>query len=303
MGHNRIEHAAILVNDLGESREWYEGILGLTVLDSTAERTHYSCHGDAVDLTVFAGGHGHVSVAYGVDSVEDLERVEQRLDAGNVAYQRLSGIDRPGTDQVLRLELPSGHTFEYVTATDRVAGIPSEQWDGQTHVPCDMDHVNLLGDVSPKLLMEFMRDMLGFKLSVAIEDGDDWLATWSRSSRTDHDFAYMRANRPGDRLHHVAFLVKDLNHYQRVGDRLGQFGHCFEFGPGRHPGAGTGVGFGTNLFAYAFDPSGNRNEFSSDMKEYADDEPPVVLGPPEDMSKAMNVWDRNMPESFMTIGS
>jgi catechol 2,3-dioxygenase len=304
MGHNRIDHAAIRVVDMGAAIDWYEGILGLKVLDRTAERAHIACRGGAVDLTIHTGGNGYVSCAFGVDSTDDLDALAKRLDGHNVAYERLSGLDRPGTDQVLRTVLPSGHDIEFSVGADgRRAGILDESWDGETYVACDLDHVNLLGDASPKVVAEYLRDVLGFKISVGIQDGDDWLATWTRWSQTDHDLAYMRAVKPGDRLHHVAFFVKDLNHYAKVADRLGQTGYTFEYGPGRHPGDGSGIGFGTNLFAYAFDPSGNRNEWSSDMAEFADDAEPVLLAPPENLSKAMNLWADNMPESFMTVGS
>ncbi len=97
----------------------------------------------------------------------------------------------------------------------------------------------------------------------------------------------------------------DSNHYQQLGDRLAANGQRFEFGPGRHgAGLASDTDWGSNLFAYAFDPSGNRNEFSGDMKVLRDDAATVILdmaGP--QVAALMNVWATNMPESFMTIGS
>jgi catechol 2,3-dioxygenase len=96
-----------------------------------------------------------------------------------------------------------------------------------------------------------------------------------------------------------------IGHYWALADRLAQADRRFEFGPGRHGGGGPGQisGYGTNLFAYAFDPTGNRNEFSGDMKEYPDDEPMVTIQAPPDLGKVMNLWADNMPESFMTVGT
>lgn len=72
-----------------------------------------------------------------------------------------------------------------------------------------------------------------------------------------------------------------------------------------HGGSGPGnvAGSGTNLFAYPFDPSGNRNEFSGDMNEFGDDTEPGVLDGTGSLAEIMNIWASNMPESFMTIGS
>ena len=62
-------------------------------------------------------------------------------------------------------------------------------------------------------------------------------------------------------------------------------------------------GFGTNCFAYAFDPTGNRNEFSAGMGEFDDSEFFIAETSPEKFPEIMNGWAYNMPESFMTIGS
>lgn len=38
---NRIDHAAVRVEELGQALEWYEGVLGLTVLDKTKDRAYW----------------------------------------------------------------------------------------------------------------------------------------------------------------------------------------------------------------------------------------------------------------------
>ncbi len=65
MAVNRIDHAAVLVEDLGRALEWYEGSLGLTVLDRDDDRAHVTCSGDHADVTLVGGGHGLVTFAIG----------------------------------------------------------------------------------------------------------------------------------------------------------------------------------------------------------------------------------------------
>ena len=115
----------------------------------------------------------------------------------------------------------------------------------------------------------------------------------------------MQAVRPADRLHHVAFAVEDGNHYFRLSDRLMETGHRWEFGPGRHnAGLGKSTGFGTNNYAYVFDPFGNRNEFSSGMEQFPDDAQPLNVNiEPAQMADVMNGWGYEMAETFMTVGS
>lgn len=304
MAIHRTDHAAIRVKDLGQSLEWYEGVLGLTVLSRNSERALLACRGEAVDLTIETGGTGLVSFAFGVDNTEDLVLYAKRLKEHGVSSQRMRPEDRPGTAEVLGFQLPSGHKMELAVGSEgRRAGITETVSDG-TYRPTDMDHVNIIGEVDPKDISQFLSEALDFKQSLALTIGGAWFGSWLRATRLDHDIAYIRAMNPAHRMHHVAFAIEDGNHYIRLADRLVETGHRFEFGPGRHMGSpGSTTSFGTNLFAYAFDPSGNRNEFSSGMDEYPDDASLVEEIRLEQIPEVMNGYGLNMPESFVTVAT
>jgi catechol 2,3-dioxygenase len=304
MAIHRTDHAAIRVRDLGEALEWYEGVLGLTVLSRSTERALLACRGDAVDLTIQGGGTGLVNFAFGVDSADDLTHYATRLKAQGVSSERLDPEDRPGTDQVLAFQLPSGHNMELAVGSNgRRAGVTETVSDG-TFRPTDMDHVNIIGEVDPKDMSQFLTQALDFKQSLALTIGGNWFGSWLRATKLDHDIAYLRAANPAHRLHHVAFAVEDGNHYFRLADRLVETGNRFEYGPGRHMGTPKSTtGFGTNLFAYAFDPSGNRNEFSSGMNEYPDGASFIGEIRPEEIPEIMNGYGLNMPVSFVTVAT
>jgi catechol 2,3-dioxygenase len=305
MAINRMDHAAIRVRDLGEGLAWYEGVLGLTVLDRNDNRALLACSGDAVDLTITAGGQSLDSFAMGVDNADDLDEVASRLKANEIAFERYTEPDRPGHDEIIGFTLPSGHKMEFAVGSGgRVAGKTEKASDG-TYRPTDIDHINLLGEVSPAVITEFLTVVLGFKHTLKLTVAGQYAGTWLRATATDHDIAYMGAQRPSDRLHHIAFAVEDGNHYYRISDRLAETGHRWEFGPGRHlPFSGQLKTVATNNFAYTFDPTGNRNEFSSSMLDWPDDMVPVERDiAPDEVGAVMNGWANNMPESFMTIGS
>jgi catechol 2,3-dioxygenase len=305
MGINRIDHAAVLVEDLGRALEWYEGCLGLTVLDRDDDLAHVTCGGDHADVTLVTGGHGLVTFAMGADDLDDLETIERRLDQHGVAHERIVDPDRPGTVALTRFRMSTGHVMEFsVASSERTAGQTDMSWDGVSATPTDIDHINLLGSDAPDDVADFLTDVVGLKISGVLKVEGETAGLWARASTRDHDVAYMRAVRPDDRLHHIAFAMFDSNHYQRLGDRLADNGQRFEFGPGRHGGRiFSNTGWGSNLFAYAFDPSGNRNEFSGDMSVRDDAKTPIVDLPGDQVAGIMNVWANNMPESFMTIGS
>lgn len=304
MAINRIDHAAIFVSDLEQALGWYRDVLSLKVLARDGDRIHLACRGDAADLTLVKGTRSIDNFTFGVDDEQDLDRVAATLTAEGVAHERHSGDSRPGEGATLSFALPSGHRMRLATGTKtRRAGISDFASDG-THAPCDMDHINLLGEASPEVMRAFLMK-IGFKSSLNISVGGELGGVWLRGSDYDHDIAYMRGTNPKDRLHHVAFAVEDGNHYFRLSDRLLDTGHRWEFGPGRHNGGmGTSKGFGTNNYAYAFDPFGNRNEFSSGMDQFAADAPPLTTDiRPDQMKEVMNGWGYEMAETFMTTGS
>lgn len=304
MGINRIDHAAVYVGDLGKALSWYEDVLGLTVLARTDDTVHLACRGKAADITLVKGKQSLDNVTFGVDDDEDLDRVAAILSREGVAHERFSGDSRPGEGAALKFKLPSGHQLRLCTGgAERRAGISDFDAKG-THVPCDMDHINLLGEVEPAVMRDFLM-MIGFKSSLNISVGGTLAGIWLRGSAYDHDIAYMKAVRPADRLHHVAFSVEDGNHYFRLSDRLMDSGYRWEFGPGRHnAGLGSSTGFGTNNYAYTFDPFGNRNEFSSGMEQFPDNATPLDVNiAPSQLADVMNGWGYEMAETFMTVGS
>ncbi len=304
MGINRIDHASLYVQDLGKALSWYEDVLSLKVLSRGDDHVHLACRGDAADLTLVKGLCSIDNFTFGVDDKDDLDRVASILSAENVSHSRHSGDSRPGEGETLEFTLPSGHRMRLsVGKSSRQAGICDFESDG-THAPTDMDHINLLGEVDPLVMRDFLMK-IGFKSSANIAVNGEVGGVWLRGSSYDHDIAYMRAINPKHRLHHVAFAVQDGNHYFRLSDRLMDTGHRWEFGPGRHNGGlGKSTGFATNNYAYAFDPFGNRNEFSSGMEQFPDDATPLDISiKPEQMADVMNGWGYEMAETFMTTGS
>ena len=117
-----------------------------------------------------------------------------------------------------------------------------------------LDHINLLSkDVTAN--KRFFAEMLGFRLSEHIIDGNDVeMGAWLRTLTRSHDVALVKdAVGEGGRLHHVAFLYGNLQHLEDACDVLTDAGIEFEAGPARHA-------ISQAQFIYVFEPGGNRIE-------------------------------------------
>lgn len=305
MAINRIDNVVLVVPDLEQGAAWYEGVLGMRALHKGADGYHFSCGSDHAEVTLVTGQTSFSSFTFGVDDEDDLQRLAAGLREQGVPHEMRVGETRPGEGKTLQFATPAGQTMTVCVGLDgRTAGKGSfERHNGVG--PCALDHINLLGNVAPEVMRDFW-NCIGFKLAIELHVDDALVATWLRSTRYDHDIAYMRAFRPSDRLHHIAFSIADISHLTDLSDRLMECGHKWEFGIGRHNAAGDrkNKGFGTNIFAYARDPFGHRNEFCTDVDVFEDDAEPLISRITADrVPDTMNGWANNMPQSYLTTGT
>ena len=245
------------------------------------------------------GVRGHDGLgAGGADAVAPSVRRVAAVgdDALDAAKRAGSGQEDRGGGEFaclprLAFGTPSGHAMR-LTVGDGVRGAGAGgSASNDPCAPCGIDHINVMGDVDPLVMRAFLA-LIGFRFAFSVAVSSTLIAVWLRSSAYEHDIAYTRASRPGDRLHHVAFSVEDGNHYFRLSDRLIEHRLRWEFGPGRHNvGLGTAAGFGTNNYAYILDPGGNRNEFCAGLDQLPDDaQPRVVDIEPHQLWDVMNGW-------------
>jgi catechol 2,3-dioxygenase len=84
-----------------------------------------------------------------------------------------------------------------------------------------------------------------------------WAASWIRLSGGHHDVGIIGTENASETLHHVAWTFASFEHMKIAADRLAAAGVKLELGMSRHP-------VGANLFAYFWEPGGNRFEFTSE---------------------------------------
>ncbi|PTQ55801.1 MAG: Catechol 2,3-dioxygenase [Candidatus Carbobacillus altaicus] len=294
MGIQKVAHAHLKVKDLSQALAFYEHVVGLREVHKQGETVYLGLGADDnYDLAIREGGTGVERFAFQVDSEDDLEQYSKALEHRGVKVSTLK-TDDPGVTSGISFSLPSGHTMELVIVADRPHYLhPAQTRRARTEgfAPLDVDHITLQVHV-PKLkeTAEFLRDVLGFYISDIFQPAPDvWGAVWTRVGEYHHDMALIGGENPSETLNHLAWQMDGIEHIKKTLDYLAQYGMPVETGPGRH-------GVGGNIFAYFWEPGGNRFELSAEMPRVVDRKAePVVY---DFFPKAFSAWGQLPPESF-----
>ena len=292
----RCSHAVLTVRDLGASRAFYEGIIGLKVEDAgkdtiyfrgMEERNHHSL--------VLKRGPEPVAERLGfkVGSEEDLDCAhaffkERQLPA--------AFVEVPFQGRTLHAVDPQGNPLELTFKIDQAERILQQYGRYAGCHPQRIDHFNVLSrDVQASI--EFYA-ALGFRLTEYTESDDAnprIAAAWMHRKGGVHDMAF--TNGCGPRLHHFAYWVPGVLNVVHLCDVMATTGYLanMERGPGRH-------GLANAFFLYVRDPDGHRLElYASDYLTVDPDFEPIrwSLRDP----RRQTLWGTPAPKSWFEEGS
>jgi catechol 2,3-dioxygenase len=244
--------------------------------------------------------YGLDSLTFKVEQVDDLDRLETRVEAVGVATSRHApGTLAAGSGEVVRFRVPSGHVIELEYAQAQVGNrmpklnppIGPEGLVGMA--PPRIDHVFLMCE-DVNAVTDFFRDVLEFRMTEQIlaDDGNQ-LASFLERSHSTHDIAFLTG--PDGGFHHVAFWVDDWNELRKSADICAYHGVNVDAGPTRH-GATRGCGL------YFFDPAGNRNEVYTGGYWFDPDDEPTTWTENE-IGRAIFYYQGRLNQAFMTVHS
>jgi len=281
----RASHVRYFVKDLAASIRFYTEVLGMVVSDQDADVVYLrgieeACHHSVV-LKRTDDRPAAECVGMRVASEEDLRRARDYfLAAGgtaefvNRAYQGLTLLTSfgPGTPPV---ELCSS-----MPILPRLLNNFPAQKGGRA---LRLDHYQCVVPDVPSTAAKFME--LGFRPSKYTTNVDTGLLLSAFLTRKNNPHDLVIAQGAGPRLHHVAFVVSDLQAMFRACDIAGNlgYGRDVEHGPGRH-------GPPNGIFVYFRDPDGHRIEFIL---------PPMQFMDTEDVP---NAWDSTQSVSLVPWG-
>ncbi|RIK99873.1 MAG: 3,4-dihydroxyphenylacetate 2,3-dioxygenase [Proteobacteria bacterium] len=292
----RCSHVMLDVADLGASRAFYEGAIGLHVEDADdnvvylrgcEEHQHHSL------VLRKAASPGCARIAFKVASEDDLDKAAAFCAENKLPH---TFVEQPFQGRTLVLTDPFGVRIGLYATMDRRPSLLRRYDLYKGCHPQRLDHFNIFAPEVQDTVDFYAR--LGFRLTeYAEEDGEDGriAAAWMHRKGNVHDLAF--TNGSGPRLHHFAYWVPSPLNILHLCDVMATTGYLpsLERGPGRH-------GISNAFFLYVRDPDGHRLEiYTSDYQTMDPDHAPLrwSLRDP----RRQTLWGAPAPRSWFEEGT
>ena len=255
--YRRLGYVALNVTDLARSGAFYENIVGLQPAgEALAGERLYRCTQRHHDVVLHqASAPGLRRVAWEMESAADLERLERHLQALGIATHDVAAGECAalGLARAVRATEPHlGAVFEYFH-TMAPAATPFAPTVTKI---ARLGHVVLATNEHAET-ERFLLEQLNYRVSDRIEGAVTFMRCWPNPLH--HSFGLSKGS--GKRLHHVNFMVTDIDDVGKAMYRLKQHEVPIVFGPGRHPPS-------ESIFLYFLDPDELTVEFSFGMEEF-----------------------------------
>jgi catechol 2,3-dioxygenase-like lactoylglutathione lyase family enzyme len=273
----RIGHAAFDTPDLAKAIDYYTQVHGLVLASRERNKAYLATRiGQlAVELDQ-ADTAGCKKISFEVAPSSDFSRLSRDL-AQEGIQSDLRNDPLPGIPQVLTFRDPKGTAIEifkdwnYLGAHHQVLGVG----------PFKLGHVAFVVQ-DAKLMAEFYRKILGFRVSDWVED----FFVFMRCGPDHHTVNFLTGD--SVRLHHVAFEVKDFAQIQTGCELFGEKGIPIIWGPLRH-------GPGHNVSTYHRNCDDQVMEFYIELDQMKDEELGYFEPRPwhHDLPQRPKVWSRD----------
>ncbi len=260
--YSRLGYVALSVSDLPRSRRFYQDVWGLMPNGSgAAGEQFFRCSNDHHNLVLHQGEPGIKRIAWQMESEGDLGKIAQTLGGLGLRVQETPLAECLALKQgrTLRFSCPfTGVTHEYFVTMERA--------DGVSWLP-EMAKIQRIGHVVLKTpryqeAVEFYLNVLNFRVSDAIGTNISFMRCFPNPLH--HSLGL--ANAPKAGLHHLNFMVSEVDDIGKALWRFKKNDVPIVRGPGRHPPSGS-------MFLYALDPDGLTMEYSFGMEEFPEVNP------------------------------
>lgn len=273
----RLGYCRLRTPDLNRSVSFYRDLVGLTLARMDGSSAWLRCSEKPYDLVIEAGSEaGFSGVGFEVETDADLERAAEIV-------SRL-GLAPAWRDAAACAAMRVRRSLCF---SDPVSSIEVDLYSGQTPETAplsgELTRIVRLGHVvlnvcDLEAAHRFWVDELGFAVSDRVEGVAEWLRCWPNPLH--HSLALLQA--PVNTLHHINFMVTDVDDVGSAMNRMKAADVPIVFGPGRHLPS-------TSIFLYFLDPDGNTAEYSFGMELFEETDPRQAREL-EHKAEVMDVW-------------
>lgn len=287
--YKRLVYAALNVTDLARTTAFYTDIVGLDVTEASDGQATLRCGPDHHNILLSeADAPGLKRIGFELEANDDLDRAHKHLESRGYTPAWIAETECAELKQgrTLRFHHPgTGLCLEYFVGIEQMAA-PFEARLAQI---ARIGHV-VVSTPEPEALRDSLVTDLGFLVSDEVEGLVSFLRCFP--NKFHHSLAVSRGDE--NRLHHVNFMVTDIDDVGRALNRLKNNDIEIVYGPGRHPPSGS-------IFVYFLDPDGMTVEYSFGMEEFEETgaRPPRTLPP---VPESLDFWGGLPTPKFAKVG-
>ena len=258
--YKKLGYVALNVSDVARSREFYEGVVGLQP-SGMGERgeAFFRCGAEHHNIVLYQGAEpGLKRIGLALEDGDSVDAAARHFAAAGIAVAELDAAECAALHQgrSFRIVEPfTGATYELYAAMREFS---------DPFVP-RLAKIQRIGHVVLKVAdfagaCDFYTRVLGFRISDLI----DGQACFMRAHPNPYHHGIALIKAPAAQLHHVNFMVSEIDDIGRAIARFGKGEARIVYGPGRHPPSNS-------VFLYFLDPDGLTLEYSFGMEEFPED--------------------------------
>lgn len=261
--YRKLSRVDLWVTDLERSRQFYERVVGLSPVAATNDNiAAFRCGDDHVSLRLLQGRNaGLKAAAWELQDADQFSLLLHALTNSGTDYSPIAEEEcgQLGISRGYRAKEPTtGATLEFFTASEVELPPPCALSIAKIQ---RLGHV-VYGSVAHEDTVRFFYETLNFLPSDSVEDR----ITFMRSFPNPYHHGIGVAKSDKNHLHHLNFMVTEIDDVGRLHTRLKQSGVPIAYGPGRHP-------ISNSIFLYFLDPDGMTLEYSFGMEEFPEVSP------------------------------
>jgi 2,3-dihydroxy-p-cumate/2,3-dihydroxybenzoate 3,4-dioxygenase len=257
--YKKIGYVALNVSDIERSTEFYDKEVGLQHVETNENGlSFFRCSNDHHNVILYPSSESGIKrVGFQMENDQQLE----------IAYQEFvkNGLDPIEVSEKEQKELKQGRTFRIVEPN---TGLELEYYSKMMHMIKDfvprhtkiqrLGHV-VLNCVDVDSTIKFFEEKLNFIVSDHLGE-NAWLRCFPNPFH--HSIALIKNSE--NKLHHVNFMVKDIDDIGIARNRILNSEVPIAFGPGRHEPS-------ESIFFYFLDPDRMTLEYSFGMEEFPEE--------------------------------